>query len=296
MWKEYSFSEGDSDLFRKLIPDYCMKELESGELSGIVFINHDSKVDPVVGIILYRYTRGYIEIEWVTTTVPYDLPVYGADMVRLFVYRCRIRGGVRGVFCKFREDDGMAEYFPERDFVWSRVNSGVYRFRLADVASLPEKKHSRMENCVSLKDADRELQNNLLKRVEKSETIVPMPHPVKWDIYDQEISAIYSENGMTHGAVLVDKDGDELVIRLLYSENPIVAITLLQHALKVAVAKYGKEQTVTCPVINEVSESLVKKIVIRYECDAIIRAQVNISPGTGRVADLIRYASAAGRA
>lgn len=290
MWKECAIAKDDAALFGELIPDYCKKELESGDLNGVVFLNQYNAENPVIGLILYRGRAGMLEIEWVAQTAAYDTPAYGMEMVYLFTSRARMEGGFRGVYARFREGDRMAAFFREEDFELKKESSGVYRFRLSDAKAITkQEKNAKLDCCVSMKNADHAIQNEFLSSVDAHDAPVPISRPVRWDLYDPEISAFYRENGSVTGGILVEKEQEDLVIRLLYGQNPVAGISLLGYAFRSAIKKYGEEQTVVCPVLNESSESLVQKIVSSAAAEEVIRAEKIFAPGTGLPQDLITY-------
>ena len=290
MWKDYQITPDDIEMFQELIPDYCKKQLKEGRLAGLVFINDDSDTRPVVGIVMYRVTKGYIEIEWVAPTDDYDLPDYGADMVRKVVNKARIQGGYRGVICRFRKDDIMAEYFPAEEFSYVTEPAGVYRFRLSDVTEIRKyRRHSRRENCISLCKADTLLKNSVVARIAIDEEVIPLSLPVNWDIYEQDISAIYRGDDGAEGVILVEDSPEELTISLLFSRNPMAAMTLLVHAFHDAADKYGEDKEVACPVLSELSEKIVEKTVLNPVRPELIRAEAIFPAGTGTMQDFITY-------
>ncbi len=290
MFHDYAMTEGDVEEFRALIPDYCAGPLKDGSLNGLVVINPDSLSAPVVGIVLFRFAKGFIEVEWVAPTKDYDLPDYGADMVRRLLNQARVMRGVLGVRGKFRKGDRMGDFFPEDAFSCSREPGGVYRFRLADVANL-KGDNKRDENCVSLLAADGLLKNSALECFSRSEQALPVSRPVKWDSYEQGVSFIFRGTKDVEGIVLVKKEEAELVLSLLYAENPVAAMTLLNRAFCAAKEKYGEAYTVACPVLNDVSEGLVKKIVQNPEREELIRAEARIPAGTGTLGDFAYFSS-----
>jgi len=73
MWQDYHITAEDIPLYQTLIPDFYIRQLKEGSLAGLVFINQDSMTNPVIGIVLYRVTKGYIEIEWVVPTADYEI-------------------------------------------------------------------------------------------------------------------------------------------------------------------------------------------------------------------------------
>ncbi|MCR4908654.1 MAG: hypothetical protein K5985_07455 [Lachnospiraceae bacterium] len=290
MFNDYAMAEEDIEEFRALIPDYCVGPLKDGSLHGLVVINPDSLSAPAVGIVLFRLAKGFIEVEWVAPTKDYDLPDYGADMVRRLLNKARVMRGVLGVRGRFRKGDRMSEFFPENEFSRSREPGGVYRFPLSDVANL-KGDNKRDENCVSLGAADGLLKNSVLDCFSRSEQALPVSRPVKWDSYEQDLSFIFRGAKDAEGIVLVKKEEEELVLSLLYSENPVAAMTLLNRAFNAAKEKYGEAYTVACPVLNAVTEGLVKKIVRNPGREELIRAEARIPAGTGTLGDFVYFSS-----
>ncbi len=133
MWKDYEIAAEDIELYRALIPEQYIGPLWAGSLSGLAFIDTYSEDSPLVGIVLYRITNGYIEIEWAALNDDHGLPDHGADMIRMILNMARVQGDFRGVFGRFREGDLMSEFFYDDQFVMSREPDGIYRFRLSDV-------------------------------------------------------------------------------------------------------------------------------------------------------------------
>ena len=104
------------------------------------------------------------------------------------------------------------------------------------------------------------------------------------------MSFIYrTSDDEAEGAILVEDNFDELVVSLLFAKDPLSAVVLLKHAFHVAYEKYGDDCKVDCPVINGLSEGLVKKIVRRYDHVEMIRAQAYLPVGTGTLADFLHY-------
>ncbi len=290
MWQDFDITENDIEDFKELIPEHLVKPLKDGTVFGIVVINSDSGANPVVGIVLYSLTRGYVEIEWVARTKAYDLPDHGADMVRILTNRARLCG-LRGVFATFNEDEEMGRYFPEYEYTRIEEDRRVYRFCLKDVKEIDIAEHKeRLEKCVPLKKASEELKNAVFTCAEKEGQILPLFDPVDWNSFEPEASAIYSKDGKeAEGIVLISLNGEELVISLLYSANPAVTVALLEHALKTAIRKYGEDMEVACPVLTKVSEQLLRSMVKGARSEKHIRAQVVFPVGTGTLKDFEVY-------
>lgn len=292
MYTDYAFSEKDIDMFKGLIPDYYLNALEQGHLMGLVVVDDDPDYTTAVGIILYRITFGYIEIVWVAPTEEYDLPDYGADMVRRLLNKARIHGNYRGVFGRFRKGSIMSEYFPEEEFMFTNEWGGVYRFKLRDVKKLDKEHDSRnLAHCVALGDADSQLKSRIISNAEAAKDPVPISHPIKWDDYDQELSYIFKINDEAEGIILVENNGEELVISLLYAKDPVAAIALLKHSFHIALEKYGEDCKVACPVISRISEELIKKIVNNPQHEELVRAEADFPVGKGNLVDFLHYSS-----
>lgn len=290
MWQDYLITADDIPLYRTLIPDYYIRQLKEGSLEGLAFINQESMIKPVVGIVLYRVTKGYIEIEWVVPTADYGLPDYGADMVRSVLNKARIQGGFRGVIARFRKGDIMEDYFPEDEFDYVTEPAGVYRFRLSDVTALDRyRENKRLINCIRLGDADKALKNSILTRIAMDEEIIPLSSHVNWDIYEQDLSFIYNGEKGGDGIILVETAEDELVLSLLYSRNPVAGALLLTKAFQAATEKYGADKIVACPVLTELTERIVEKTVSNPVRPELIRAEAIIPVGTGLMQDFITY-------
>ncbi len=288
MFNEYTMAEEDIEQFRALIPDYCVGPLKDGSLYGLVVVNPDRPSAPTVGIVLFRFAKGFIEVEWVGPTKDYDLPDYGTDMVRHLLNKARVMRGVLGVSGRFRKGDRMSEFFPEDEFSLTREKGGVYRFLLSDVVNL-KVDNNRDENCVALAAVDGLLKNSVLDCFSRSERALPVSQPVDWDSYEQDLSFIFRGTKDVEGIVLVKKEEEELVLSLLYAENPVAAMTLLNRAFCAAKEKYGEEYKVACPVLNDVSEGLVKKIVRNPGREEVIRAEARIPLGTGTLGDYVYF-------
>lgn len=294
MWQDYHITAEDIPLYQTLIPDFYIRQLKEGSLAGLVFINQDSMTNPVIGIVLYRVTKGYIEIEWVVPTADYDLPDYGADMVRSVLNKARIQGGYRGVIGRFRKGDAMAEFFPEDEFSYVTEPAGVYRFRLSDVTGLEKyRDNKRLENCISLSASDKALKNSILTRIAMDEEIIPLSSSVNWDAYEQDLSFIYRGENGGDGIILVEASEDELVLSLLYSRNPVAGILLLTKACDAAADKYGADKAVACPVLTELSERIIEKTIPNPVRPKLIRAEALLPVGTGLIQDFITYHSSA---
>lgn len=294
MWQDYHITAEDIPLYQTLIPDFYIRQLKEGSLAGLAFINQDNMTCPVIGIVLYRVTKGYIEIEWVVPTADYDLPDYGADMVRSVLNKARIQGGYRGVIGRFRKGDAMAEFFPEDEFSYATEPAGVYRFRLSDVTGLDRyRDNKRLENCISLSASDKALKNSILTRIAMDEEIIPLSSSVNWDAYEQDLSFIYRGENGGDGIILVEASEDELVLSLLYSRNPVAGILLLTKAYHAAADKYGADKTAACPVLTELSEKIVEKTVPNPVRPKLIRAEALLPVGTGLIQDFITYHSLA---
>ena len=291
MYRDYSFSEKDIDLFKALIPDCYMAPLKEGKLSGIVVMDDNFGESDVVGIVLCRETLGYIEIVWAATTKEYELEDYGADMVRRIVNKARVHGGYAGVYGVFRKGSPMENYFPQEEFVLSEETGGVYRFSLKDVDKVAEEDdNKRVHNCVPLSKADGTLKNKVIENAIEAHEAIPIAHPVRWDKYDQELSFVYQIGDDAEGVILVEHDDDdELVISLLYSRDPVATIVLLKHSFHVALGKYGEDCKIACPIVTKNSERLVKKLVHDPTHTQLIRATADLPIGTGTMIDYVHY-------
>ena len=286
MYNDFVMSQEDIEQFKALIPDYCVGLLKGGSLYGLVVINEESSAAPVVGIVLYRFVQDFIEVEWVELTEEYDLPDYGADMVVRLLNKARVMGGVRGVRARFREDDRMAEFFPEYEFERSSETGGVYRFILSDVSSLNGVSVKELDDsCISLAKADNKAKNGILNVLLSYEEALPISSPVVWDSSEQDCSYIFVKNNEAQGVVLVEKKAEELTLSFLFSSNNMATMTLLKKAFQTAKEKYGESFAVACPVVNEVSKGLVEKIVRKYEHDEFVLAEALLPMGTGTLSD-----------
>ncbi len=262
MFTDFALTEKDIDYFTDLIPDYCVGPIKDGNLNGLVVINQESLASPVVGIIFYRVVKEFIEIEWVSVANEYKVPEYGIDLVHRLVNKAMVIGGVRGVRAKFREGDGMAEFFPEYEFSIKSVKSGVYRFRLSDVEDFKGiKKLTRDDNCLALSVADEGVRSSVICAFSSHEHALPITLPIKWDSYEQDLSFVFLENKEAIGAVFVEKQGEELILSFLYAKNPFAGVALLKNAYVAAKKKYGDDYPVACPVLNDLSDKLVRKLV-----------------------------------
>ncbi len=252
MWQDFDIAEEDIEMYGDLIPEYCIKPLKNGDIMGLAVINTDSEANPLVGIVLYRYTDEYVEIEWVSQTDAYPLPDHGADMVRLVKNKARINGGYRGIIGRFKKGDIMEGYFPEYEFRRKTGPGRAFSFRLNDVENLTEKENKDgFDNCVPLCKATENEKHNILSRIEKEDQPVPISAPVNWNSYEQDISALYIDGKQAEGIVLGREAGDALEISLLYSVKPAAAIVLLSYAFNTALKKYGKDQEIICPVLSK---------------------------------------------
>ncbi len=286
MWQDFDFAEEDIEMYGDLIPEYCIKPLKNGDLMGLAVINTDSEANPLVGVVLYGFTDGYIEIEWVATTNSYSLSDYGADMVRLVKNKARIEGRYRGIIGRFRKGDVMEAYFPEYEFRRKTEPGRAYSFRLSDVENLTEKENKEgFDKCVPLNRVTENEKNKILSRIEKEEQPVPLSIPVNWDAYEQDASAVFMDGKQAEGIVLGRETADALEISLLYSVKPAAAIVLLSYAFNTALKKYGKDQVIICPVLTKESEKLLKKLVLDPECEEVVTAQINFPVGTGILKD-----------
>ena len=290
MWQDFDITEEDIEMYGDLIPEYCIKPLKNGDIMGLAVINTDSEANPLVGIVLYRYTDGYVEIEWVSKTDAYTLPDHGADMVRLVKNKARIKGRYRGIIGRFRKGDVMDDYFPEYEFRRNTEQGRAYSFRLSDVENLTEKENKEgFDNCVPLCRATENEKHNILSRIGKEEQPVPLSSSVNWADYEQDISALYIDGKQAEGIVLGREAGDALEISLLYSVKPAAAIVLLSYAFNTALKKYGKDQEIICPVLTKESEKLLKKLVVDPESEEVVTAQADFPMGTGMLKDFQVY-------
>ncbi len=290
MYKDYSFSGKDIETYEGLIPEYYREPLRKGELGGIVVMDDDGDSSFVVGIVLYKVTLGYFEIVWVATTEEYDLPDYGADIVRRMLNKVRVHGGFMGIFARFRKGSPMEEYFPEDEFDRTTEVGGVYRFRLKDVDKFAEEHDSkRALHCVALGSVDGEMKNTILAHSAEAHDFIPLAQPVNWESYDQELSFIFQVNDDPKGIILVEKVDDELVLRLLYSKDPVAAIVLLKHSFHMAYDRYGEDCQVVCPVVRDISAGLIRKIVRNPQHVDLIKVQADIPIGSGTMLDFAHY-------
>ncbi len=290
MFTDFVMTEKDIDFFTNLIPDYCIEPIKDGSLNGLVVINQGSLAAPVVGIIFYRLIGNFIEVEWVSVANEYRLPDYGIDLVHRLVNKAMVIGGVKGIRGKFREGDRMSEFFPEDEFSRKPAQSGVYRFRISDVKSLKGiEKPKRDKNCIALSAVDENLQSSVMTAFSSYEHPLPISRPVKWESYDPDLSFVILSNKEVEGVIFVENKGKELILSLLYSKNPFAGVTLLKNSYIAAKEKYGDDYPVACPVLNDLSERLVKKIVNDPNRGEFLLAEMLLPSGTGSLSDFAQF-------
>jgi len=276
MWQDYEISAEDMENLQGLIPGHLVQPLKDGTLKGVMIINTDSGADPLVGVVLYSVTRGYVQIEWVETTKDYGLYDHGADMVRILVNRARLNGNFKGVFATFKEEERMSRYFPEYEFIRREEEDRIYRFSLKDVKKIEnEDQKLKLKNCIPLKKVSEELKDGIFEKAEKEGYILPLSRSDDWNIYEPDASSIYENDGTgeAEGMILISLDEEELVVSLLYGANPLAAMALIKHALSTVISKYGDDMEVACPVLSKESERLIKDLVKDARCEKHIRAE-----------------------
>ena len=292
MWNEYAITDKDHETLSPLIPPHFLKALKNGRISGTVTLNDEPFSPPVVGVLLFSKVKRKLEIEWVALTSSYDMPYYGIDLVRRFTYSAMFRGIYSGVYARFREEDSMSQYFPGSDFVRYPDMSNVVRFTLADADPDRLLKTGVLQKyCVPLKDTNRQDKDGIFTSAAKSGKIIPLSKSVDWNQYDGDVSVLYIKDHLTEGAILTKKDGEDVVLSLLFSTDPMVTITLIRDCFERATGKYGSTQTIICPVINDVSMKLLEKIVTQTERPTLIRAEREFAPLPVSLAEIEKYAT-----
>ena len=278
MFCDYQITGNEAEDLSGLVPDFYIRQLKDSRIFGILTMDSEEDEAEPVGIVLYRVTDAVAEIEEVFLTDSYSLPDYGRDLVQRFILSVRMKGGIRGVSARFREGDRIEQFFRRELFHRKTQESPVLRFVLADVEELAElTENAKLKNCVCLGDADWRLKN----RFERD-----------WSEYDQQLSAIYEENGHAAGILLISEEGSELVIRLLHADDPVACVSLLGYAFAKAKERFPGSQMITCPVLNRESEDLVYRIANEVYRDEFICAELHFPAGKGTGEDYERYCPA----
>ncbi|MCR5278014.1 MAG: hypothetical protein K6E19_01105 [Lachnospiraceae bacterium] len=138
--------------------------------------------------------------------------------------------------------------------------------------------------AVSLRDADEHQLRKLSKSLVGGEdTFVELP--IRKADYEQDLSmVIHNKKGEITDILLVEKEGDEIILSYAFSAGSSIGIGVtLAAAVRKSLEKYPKETKVLIPTVTDAGRKLTAKIVPNAKYTGYVRCVYSLLPMYVRV-------------
>ncbi len=260
------------DFFSPLIPDFFHTGILKGEITALAYCEDtDEDTGPerpafVIGAVLIRQKSDWLEIVWAGLTDDFVDTDTGVQMIRDLLMSAALDPGLRGVFAEFSPaEKEFAVLLEQAGFTLEYTKGNVFTFNADMVKWPPLKKNleGKTAMCTLLKDAGNVEKNNIIRQLEEDPRDIPLPVPVDWTQYDDELSYLYLQPD-GYGMILVSDHEDHVQLDFMAANSPLIAGYLLSGALdSFSNSPSAKKQIVLSTVTAE-----VEKMVLRYVPEA----------------------------
>ena len=269
MYYNQRISVFDLEDHKDAIPDNYLRQIRTGELfAGQVFdLVGDEKRDAAVYVIGHH--RQWMELSWVHFGDADALPVVKADLIRYIIRieRAQADSDLKGVFFELHSDevedpDELRHILMMAGLYCRESMDYIYSFTLDQVKEREflAKASGAME-CITLKDADDKLLDELDNRIQCDDRPTPVGLFVDWDDYTAEDSVICVKNGRPRGALLLSMKNDCVVIECAYVADRMALSAMLGNVLPGLEEKYGPWQQMLVPVVLRKTAEIVERLV-----------------------------------
>ncbi len=167
-----------------------------------------------------------------------------------------------GAFAEFDPaDKDFTSLLEQTGFTVEYTKGNVFTFDADMVKWPPLKKNleGKKAMCTRLKDAGNEDKNNIILQLQEDPRDIPLPVPLEWEQYDDQLSWLYLQPD-GYGMILISDQEDYVQLDFMAANSPLIAGYLLTVALDTfSNSPYADRQITLSTVTKE-----VEKMVLRY--------------------------------
>jgi GNAT superfamily N-acetyltransferase len=250
----------NQQLFDMYIPAQAQNDFDIA--IGAV-IQKTSQTGETAGVILARVENNRLEITWIYVDAAFRRQGIGTALINRLKSCAGFEPSLNGVFLQFPADtaEALESLLLKESFTVEDGESSVYSLTVADMSGNPfwKKKPPLVENIVPLSDVFdvslRELEVSAAGRG-------VMINPINRHEYDQSLSMVYVKDKKIAGALLLERDGADVILSGIYV-NPDTAAAMaamLYKAGNTVIAALPPEAKVSLAAITGASVRLIEKL------------------------------------
>ena len=251
--------------FAHLLPEEFQRDLLAGELIGSGMLD-DTGLDEIpMAAILCREYNGWMEIVWLAVDPDYQGTGTAEWLLDLRLRSARLKGAVCGVIADLPDGEArpaVERILSSRGFTFTEVERPVYDVAMGSLKDVELLQRPLPERTiVPLGRMKQELRAETIRAVQQDYRPTPLPPHMDWDAYDPERSAVYLYEDVPAGLLLISDGEGSVAMDLLWANYRLAPPSLLAYAAQRALTFLPPETRVVLPVITDVSERLVKKLL-----------------------------------
>ena len=251
--------------FAHLIPIEFQRDLLAGGLAGSGMLDDEGTSEIPMAAILCRESNGWMEIVFLAVDPRYRGTGMAEWLLDMRLRSARLNGTVSGAVADLPDGESrpsIERILSSRGFIFTEVERPVYDVPLEDLKNVELFQRPLPEGAiVPLGQTKQELRAETVRTVRKDPRPVPLPHPVEWDAYDPELSAVYLYQGSPAGLLLASGKEGAVALDLLWANYKLAPPSLLAYAVQRALASLPLETRIVIPTVTEVSERLAEKLL-----------------------------------
>jgi GNAT superfamily N-acetyltransferase len=260
---EVPITQENLPFVQHLIPEEFQQELREETLVGVIGVDTDHDNEPAV-VLLCRVRYGWMEIVWLCSSEDYRGAHYGEELLEYRLGRAKKGGKLWGAFADLPNDSyrqRVAEIFTRLGFTLEEREEPVYTVSL-EACRQSEVLHRSFaaSSIVPISQADDYLKKTVVSQIRLDSRPVPLPNPMDWERYDQELSVIAMAQSQPSGLLLVSRDGEDFVLKFAWSQDSRSILAMLSYALSAAEKTASPDAQVLIAAITESAEKLVRAI------------------------------------
>ncbi len=260
--QEFLLNEHTLSGVSHLIPaEYCA-EIKTGSLYGVGVVDGEEGV----AVFLCREEEELLRILWLYVSPDHRGLGIGPWLLERRLNDARFAGALRGVVADLPSDDpeGLLEgLLMGAGFSVALEESGIYTFSLGSLGnvkplSLLQRKIPE-DVIVPLDKAPHNLRRDAILAVKAGTRPAPLPEPMDWEQYDQNLSALYRSHGQIQGILLISRQERSLSIDFAWTSTPNALLPLLSYSAQRAWDTLPSTTEIIVPAVNELSAQLVEQ-------------------------------------
>jgi GNAT superfamily N-acetyltransferase len=226
-------------------------------------IHKTGETGETAGVILAQAEDNRLEITWIYVGAAFRRQGIGTALINRLKSCADFEPTLSGVFLQFPADtaEALESLLLKENFTVEDGESSVYNLTVADMSSNPfwKKKPPLVENIVPLSDVfDVSLREFEVSAAGRGVMI----NPINRCEYDPALSMVYVKDKKIAGALLIERDGADIVLSRVYV-NPDTAAAMaamLYKAGSAVIAALPPEAKVSLAAVTDASVRLTQKL------------------------------------